>query len=316
MVRPLHVILAAAALLLAGCPSLPDTKPFADATTSLRGAVVSSGTAVVSELKRNPIEGMAAQGTALEREWKTRAKLMSALGDYAQSITAIADAGNKGGESAQKLADAANTLAQTLGAANLAASAGATLAIDTFKFVNGQIARARAAKSLDAALTEMQPAIERIAELLAADLGALDEAMQIAIVAQQDKLARDNQAELNYRKRLVAARQNLMGRAANELTEQTPPTKITVADELKRIDELLAYAEQWRAAYDTQQAAIAERGRLGGEMIATTRDALGEWAVAHAKLLAAVRTKRAPNVSDLVDAAKRIQDLVARYRQL
>jgi hypothetical protein len=85
---------------------------------------------------------------------------------------------------------------------------------------------------------------------------------------------------------------------------------------LKRIEELLALAEQWHTGYDAQQAAIAERGRLGAEMIATTRDALGDWAAAHAKLLDAVRTKRAPNVADLVDAAKRIQDLVARYRQL
>lgn len=316
MVRSPRVILLAATLLLAGCPSLPDTKPFSDATTSLRSAVVSSGTAVVAELKRNPIEGMAAHGATLEREWKVRAQLMSALADYAHSITAIADAGNKGAESAQKLADAANTLAQTLGAANLATSAGATLAIDTFKFVNEQIARARAAKSLDAALTEMQPAIERIAELLAADLTALDEAMQIAIVAQQDKLAQDNQAEINYRRRLIAVRQQLMGKAANELADDTAPTKVTIADELKRTDELLAVAEQWRTDYEAQQAAIARRGRLGTEMIATTRDALGDWAAGHAKLLAAVRTKRAPNVVDLVAAAKRIQDLVARYRQL
>lgn len=316
MVRPSRAILLAATLLLAGCPSLPDTKPFSDATTSLRSAVVSSGTAVVSELKRNPIEGMAAHGVTLEREWKVRAQLMSALADYAHSITAIADAGNKGAESAQKLADAATGLAQTLGAANLAASAGTTLAIDTFKFLNEQIARARAAKSLEAALAEMQPAIARIAELLAADLTALDEAMHIAIVAQQDKLASDNQAELSYRKRLVAVRQSLMGKAANELADETSPTKITIADELKRTDELLALAESWRAGYDAQQAAIAERGRLGTEMIGTTRDALGDWASAHAKLLGALRTKQTPNVSDLVDAAKRIQDLVARYRQL
>lgn len=316
MARLNGLFLIAAALLLAGCPSLPDTQPFTDATVGLRGAVASSGTAVVAELKRNPVDGMAAQGAGLEKAWQVRTKAMTALVDYANSLQAIADSGRKGEESAQKLADAATTLVQTLGAANLAASSAAGLAIDTFKFANGQIARARAAKSLEAALAEMQPAIERIAELLAADLTDLDTIVQAAIDAQHDRLERDNQSEINYRQRLLAARRNLMGKAANQLDQGVNPTALAGGDDLKRTDELLAANEAWRTAYTAQQAAIAERGRLASEMIGAAQAAFADWTAAHARLLAAVRARRIPSMAELTDAAKRIRDLVDRYRKL
>ncbi|MBI2516551.1 MAG: hypothetical protein HYV95_06505 [Opitutae bacterium] len=316
MARLTSVPFLAAALLLAGCPSLPDTQPFTDATVGLRSAVAASGTAVVAELKRNPVDGMAAQGASLEKAWQVRTKAMSALVDYANSLQAIADSGRKGEESAQKLADAATTLVQTLGAANLAASAGASLAIDTFKFANGQIARARAAKSLEAALAEMQPAIERIAELFAADLTDLDTLVQTTIDAQRDRLERDNQSEINYRRRLLAARRSLMAKAASQLDEQVKPTALAGSDDLKRADELLAANEAWHTAYAAQQAAIAERGRLAAEMLGAAQAAFADWTAAHARLLAAVRAKRLPSMAELTAAAKRIQELVDRYRKL
>ena len=307
----------AACLLLSGCASLPDTQPFTDATLSLRSAVAASGTAVVAELRRTPLPGISSSATNLENAWKTRNGVMSALVEYANSLQAITDAGKKGEESAKQLADAVNVLAQSLGAASLGASEAGGLAIDTFGYVYGQIAKARAAKSLELALGEIQPAIERIATLLAADQVKLDELIQVAIEAEHDALETDNQREIGYRRQLVDSRRQLMGIVGEELKkDKANITKIERTDELGRLGEMLAATDSWNLTYTNQQNTIAERGRIAREMIAATQAAFSDWAAGHARLLAAVRAKRTPSAVELAAAATRIRELVDRYRRL
>lgn len=308
--------LLALSLLLAGCGSLPDTQPFTDATANLRSAVASSGTAVVTELKRSPIGGMNAQAGSLEKAWQVRTRVMSSLVDYAASVAAIADAGKKGEESVKKLTDAATTLVQTLGAANLAASAGTSLAIDAIQFAHGQIARARALRSLEPALAEIQPAIQRLAELMAADFADLDAIVQVALDAQHDRLEADNQNEIGYRKSLLAARRSLMGKASNQLGSGTSPAAISVGDELKRADEMLAANDAWHVAYSAKQDQVAQRRRAASDLIGAAQVALADWAAAHNKLLGAVRAKRTLDVAELTASAKRIHELIDRYRKL
>src|SRR6266487_6739476 len=149
-------------LFLAGCAHLPDTRPFTDATINLRSAVASSGTAVVGELQRTPIEGVDREAKAIEDAWKERNRLFSALVDYANSLQSIVDSVAGKTASINALAGAVSKLAQA--AAILepeAGDAGSTLS-EAAVFIYKQIARARAASSLESALSEIQPAIERI----------------------------------------------------------------------------------------------------------------------------------------------------------
>lgn len=308
--------LAAAVALLSGCATLPDTQGFTDATVSLRRAVASSGSAVVSELKTAPLPAVSEQAKKLETAWSTRNKTMSALVDYANSLQAIADAGNKGAESAKKLADAANTLTQSLGAASFGTSAAASLAVDTFSYAYGQIAKARAARSLEASLAEVQPAVERIAALFGADLTASDEIVIVAVRLKRDALATANQSELGYRRQLLATQHELMGAIQSDLAEKKTPSSLTRVEELNRVAQLLTPMESWNSKYESQQAAIAERGRLAHEIIVATQSAFADWATAHARLLVATRTKRLPSVSELMEATARINELVERYRNL
>src|SRR5882757_27637 len=99
-------------LFLAGCANLPDTRPFADATINLRGAVVSSGAAVVGELGRTRIEGVSREAKTLEDAWKDRQQLFSALVDYANSLQAIVDSANRRTASINALSASATRLAQ------------------------------------------------------------------------------------------------------------------------------------------------------------------------------------------------------------
>ncbi|MDB6165858.1 MAG: hypothetical protein JWQ83_998, partial [Lacunisphaera sp.] len=258
-------LVAGAVALLAGCQNLPDTQPFTDATVGLRSAVAATGTTVVAELKQTPLPKVAIQADNLEKAWVTRDTAMSALVAYASSLQAIVDSGKKGGESAKKLADAATTLTGSLAAANLLAGAGGTLLVDTFTYAHGQIAKARAAKSLEAALTEIQPAIERLATVLAADLKNSAEIVTLAIHAERDALAEDNQRELGYRKQLTATRGMLMSSVAADLQAGKKPAEISQADDLTRVSDLLAKSDAWNTDYEAKQAVIAARGRAAHE---------------------------------------------------
>lgn len=309
-------LVAGALALVAGCQNLPDTQPFTDATVGLRSAVAATGTAVVAELKQTPLPKVAVQADNFEKACVTRDTAMSALVAYASSLQAIVDSGKKGGESAKKLADAATTLTGALGAANLLAGAGGTLLADTFTYAYGQIAKARAAKSLEAALVEIQPAIERLATVLAADLKNSDEIVTLALRAERDALAEDNQRELGYRKQLTATRGTLMSSVAADLQAGKKAAEISQADDLTRVSDLLAKSDAWNTDYEAKQAAIAARGRAAHELIAAAAHALPDWAAAHAKMLAAVSAKHTPNVAELTDVATRLRDLVDRYRKL
>ncbi|MEO7411905.1 MAG: hypothetical protein ABIZ81_00990, partial [Opitutaceae bacterium] len=257
-----------------------------------------------------------AQGRKLEDAWAVRNKAMSALVEYASSLQAISDAGRKGAESAKQLADAADNLTRALDVASFGTSAGARLGADTFAYAYGQIAKARAARSLEASMAEVQPAIERIAALFAVDLTALDEALMLANRAERDALADANQSEIGYHRQLVATQRELMGAIRSELGENKRPSALTRVDELNRVTQMLGQADAWNANYENQQSAIAERGRLGHEIISATQAAFADWATAHARLLATVRAKRVPSVSELMEATTRINDLVERYRSL
>ncbi len=316
MARMTWLLLCGALGLLAGCRSLPDTQPFTDATGSLRSAIATTGTTVVAELKQTPLPGVAAQADKLEKAWATRNAAMSALVEYANSLQAIVDSGKKGAESVGKLLDAAGTLTDALKVTNPLAGEAGTLAADTIKYAYGLIAQARAAKSLEAALTEIQPAIDRLAQLLSADLQNCNDIITVASKAEHDALDFDSQREIAYRKQLLASRGLAMTSMAGELAADKKPADLTKGGDLDRLAELLAKNDTWNADYAQKQAAIAARGRAAHELIGTAAAAIPAWASAHAQMLRTVSTKRPPNVTELTDAVTHIRDLVDRYRKL
>jgi hypothetical protein len=270
----------------------------------------------VAELKAAPLAPIREKSAQLEEAWAVRITTMNALVDYANSVQAIVEAGKKGEDSARKLADAANGLTQSLSVVSPGASAAGGVAVDTLTFAYDQIAKARAAKNLESALVELQPAIDRIAVLLGNDLRNLDELVQIAVRAERDALADANQSELAYRHQLIATQHQLMGSIRAELGEDKKPSELTRVDELNRISQMLAQNESWNAGYERNQAIIIERGRIVREIIAETRFGFSDWASAHAGLLKAVRTKHATSAAELLSTVDRIHGLVERYRQL
>lgn len=303
-------------LLGSGCATLPDTKPFAEATVALRGAVQSSGAAVVSELKMTQLPNAAQQAATLESAWTERNRAMSALVEYASSLESITAAGEGGAGAAKKVFDAAGELVSALGASSFGAGAGVQLARDTFVFANEQIAKARAAKSLEESLAALQPAIDRVAQLFATDFTALHQLAVLALRAERDALQSANEREIAYRNQLLVTRRTLMPSIQTELGEKKSPLALSAAKELEQVDELLAHTETWFNGYKQEEAAIQNRERLTRELIATTRSAFEDWSAVHQRMLTAVRTKRIPDAAEVIVAAGQIKTLVERYRSL
>jgi hypothetical protein len=315
--RDAHIVTASVFLsLLAGCATLPDVRPFADATISLRSAVAASGTEVVDELSNVEIEGARAEAKKLEAAWREHNKLLAALVEYANSLQAIVDSGNNGAESVKTIAASVSKLAQVANIAQPGSGAAGALVTETASFVYGQIAKARAASSLEKALAEVQPAIERIAEVMSDDMGSMNDLVRVAAQAQRDALQFSEAAPLGYRKQLQKRRNALQDQVSAALREGKKPSEIAEASELERVNQLLAAAEPWNDSFQKQIDVIALRERLTHQLISETRSAFGDWAAVHSRLLAAVRTKRIPSATEIVEAAERIRDLVNKFKAL
>jgi hypothetical protein len=315
MFRPV-IQLVLVAGLVAGCASLPDIQPFTDATVSLRSAVASSGAAVVGELQRVEISGVKSNATALEAAWVERNKLFTSLVDYANSLQGIVDAGKTGAESVGALADSVKKLAAAAGIVQPGAGEAAAVVTETAQFVYDQIAKARAAASLEKALAEVQPAIPRIAEEIAADMKDLDVTIRAASKAQKNALEESYQRETEYRDQLLTSRRNLLPKLQQALKDNKSPSALSDAAELAKLDELLVSAEKACEPLNAQLAIINERERLGRQLITEVRSGLADWAATHSRMLTAVRTKRVLSAAELAQAAQRIKALVEKFEKL
>jgi hypothetical protein len=314
--RPSSLVAAALLLGATGCSTLPDTQPFTTATVSLQGAIASSGAAVVAEMKATPLLANGKVLTDLERAWVTRNEAMTALVAYARSLEEIAAAGRAGEDSARKLVDAAGALAGAVGQKSAVASEAGKLVGDTFMLISGEIARARAAKSLEAALAQLQPVMERIAQILAADLQSLDGLLRLAAEAAQGGLDQKYDAAIGFRWQLLKTQTKLQNSIQTQLASGTVPSQLKATDELARVVTLLGQGDAAYAEYTRAQAALDARVRAGRQLIAETGPALTAWAATHGNLLVALRTKRPPNVAEVVAATGRIRALAERYRRL
>jgi oligoribonuclease NrnB/cAMP/cGMP phosphodiesterase (DHH superfamily) len=104
-----------------------------------------------------------------------------------------------------------------------------------------------------------------------------------------------------------------MDQLRSELASNKKPSELTQANEIRRLDELIAATDSWDRAFQTQLKTITERERLARQLIAETRSAFADWTAAHARMLAAVRTKRVLSASELTETAERIRKLIERF---
>lgn len=300
------------AFALTGCGTLPDAKPFADASQTLATSVTSAGQAVADSL------GEAAEGSATDAAaykdltdrfrtaWAERVAAARAVAAYAESVSDLVSAGKEGGETVKKVGDSLAGLAGALGVPLASPAVGALG--DVARFVALQITTVRASDRLETALAQAQPAVDRLAERVALES---DQQLRTVLVAahknQNTQIKRLYGSEQDQVKQLEVRKLGLVTLAL---------TDATVLPTLLQHDQVLANLRARLAERDRRldEAASAHKARL--QMLNALSTATVTWAQAHRDLAAAVRDKRQVSVANLQATVTELKTLAKKVSEL
>jgi hypothetical protein len=299
--RTLRIGVACAVALSTGCATLPDAGKLADASVQLRTAINAGGSAVVLELEA---AGDPEHATQFRKAWATSDRSALALAGYAEAVAGIVKAGNEAGESARRLADAGAQLANGVGIALPAAEA-LEAGVDLGAWIYKQIAVARASKSLEESLANMQPAVDRVADVIGKQL---EDAQIVLVSANQiaDAKLRDRfSTETGYLIALAKERQALY---------QVTPLTTANAQRLEQIERVERTVAVKLEPMDTERKASAARLKQASLLITGARIAVADWADAHRQMLVAVREGRTVDPRALLQSVAELRDLVNKLR--
>ena len=206
------VVVLLVSALLSSCTSIPDIQPFADATANLATALNKGYGQTENQLATLEAENAAlkvaanAKLTELRARWKPTKAAINALVAYTDSLAALAKAGKTGQEAANKLTDSFTGLHNAVSQL-LPLPALSPVVLNAFQgiaAVNGIIAKMRARRALKEAAEDAAPAVETIAEVLAANFAELENINGAAGTAAADAVEQKYSVVLNYHKTLVA----------------------------------------------------------------------------------------------------------------
>lgn len=206
------------ASLLSACTSIPDVQPFANSTANLATALNKGFAQTENQLLalkaeydalKDPKKKQAVQTRLdeLRKRLKPTKEAINALVAYTDSLAALAQAGKTGKEAAQKLTNSFeglfNAVGQLLPLPGL--PAGVKTAFDLITTANGAIANMRARHALKEAAEDAAPAVQVIAQVLAANFAELDNLSQAAGIAADDAVQQNHHAVFDYHQTLVDA---------------------------------------------------------------------------------------------------------------
>jgi len=304
--------LLAAAVAVAGCGTLPDAKPFADASQSLSTSVAAAGQAVADSLgdagalSRADDAAYKARADRFRTAWAERVAAARAAAAYAGAVSELVSAGQQGGETVKQVGDALSGLA---GALNIPLAAPAVGVVgDVARFLADRIALVRASERLETALARAQPAVDRLAEHIANESD------------QQLRTVLDN-AYKNQRNLISDAydgAQNQLGpmetRRLQLLTQSLSDSAVLPA--LLQQDQALASLRTRLAERDRliAQASAAHKARL--QLLNALSAATLTWAQAHRDLAVAVQQKRKVTVAELQATVTELKTLAKKVSDL
>ncbi len=289
--------------MLTGC-SLPNLKPFADATAELHTAVLKTDSNVQKTLTE---AGAQNQAQKIGKELAVRIAAMKAIVNYTDSLANITEAGRTGSDNAGKLAGAVDGFLGALSAPPLPSNY-----VAIAKSLYGIVANVRAARSFSQAVGKADPAIQAIAEILIADFDALESLLaQSVIPVQQSLLNKNNNlAIVDYRTQLDRRRR---------LLEKDLSANPSDAAKVKEIKEINALIEMTRDRYDPyimQRNRIKQRINNQISLIKKSRDGIRQWADIHAGLAALVNNGLPPNTRLLSATIIEIRELIKEEKRL
>lgn len=303
----------ALAAVLAGCGTLPDGRPFADASSALSASVKTSGQAVSDSLRdaggvmpAGEAASYAQLASELDKVWAERTKATQAATAYSQAIADLIAAGSAGAETTKQVGDSLGALATAAGipvAAPLAGVAG-----DLARFLFERMAIVRASQKLEDAVELAQPAVDRIAEHLADEsLNKLRPILKSAYLNSLSAIEGSYGTEVDFDQQLLKRRKVLLEEVLKDAKKE-PALR-----ELDRLREIVAPRLKERDL-KVEQLSAAYKTRL--QLVNALANSATAWAEAHRDLASAIREKRAVTVTELQETVAEIKDLIKKVRAL
>ena len=308
MVRSMIIVLT---FCLASACVLPDVTPFVAATGDVQIAVKEAGSTATEELKlldEKTAEDFSTELAQFAASWVLRDKAMTAMVVYADSLAAIVNAGNNGAEAVGKVIDSVTSFATAIGHPLPVGEVAFGVASDAIKLVASVIAKAKALNDLDEALMELQPVVDKLAELLQQDLKAADAIVKSAYAVQEVEI----EALKDYN--IFAAKVDEYRAVLAALDTKTA----NQADLAKAADiaVLLQRGEELLARRDAELAAIKKRGKLSSLLLRKTNLAITVWASAHRQLGAAVRENKTVDMRSVFAIGLEVREILRRINEL
>lgn len=295
--------------LLGSCTSLPDPGPFAMATAELHEAVRTSGRAVTDEF------GRMTSGPEIAEEflkaWKKREAVMLAMVAYADSLRAIVASAQQAGDAGKQLAEKAGDLATAAGIISPAAGPPLKGAAEMAGRVWKEIALAKSASSLTKALEAVQPAVETIADTIAADTQDLRRAVMAALENQLGQIK--NEPGYND---IVGFHLKAPAAKAAVLKEDLEYLSSDGKGRLDAIDRKVASTREDYQRFQALNEAVRERSRRISALVDATGDAVARWGCAHKSLVQAMQAREPVTVDSLLDAVADVRQLIKKVRDL
>jgi len=300
------LLIILAATTVGGC-QVPDLAGFSQSAITVRtslGEAKSIYRPFVVQYDQTEIK-------TFDDDWLKVEAAADALVEYAQSLEAIAAAGQKGAEGAQKLMESVNKLAGRFDAAGIAGTAG-----DIFKAVYGETAKAIAAHTLAETTREAQPLIDRICKILAdkvADnFGKRLATIYTAVKSRIDDSYPDIAKAAQY-ERLVATRADLLSQLGTSKPDTWPESTV------KALGDLDAVLGRLQPRYEAWQQAINEAEALRDRQEALLRQlgvTIRAFAAEHGSLRATVEANRSFTLTNVQFAAGELTKLIDRIEEI
>lgn len=312
--------------LLASCADLPDLSGYTAATQQVKQSVAAAGDAVGSEIRAfnttladdDVRKGqLKAAITSFDDSWKITVGSLDAMVKYAESLEAISDAGNKGAESAGKLANSLEELAAGIGLKPAGPIVGVTA--ETLAFIYGQIAKVRAAKSLATALDTSGPVIQQIGELVAKQVGSAGNALRISIAAQRQFLISSSEGSVVARDQDIAKIEALLLNELGTELQKTSPNEVRIKQIRTQLETYAGARKSFKPLVETYQSRLADietRGKNATRLLGSARSTLQSWSDAHADLVTAIRTRRPVTLTSLLAAVKEARAIIQKWEDL
>jgi hypothetical protein len=310
---PPRLAALALAAALAGCGTLPDGRPFADASSALSSSVRASGQAVSDSLRdagslMRPSEARDYEELAqsLDAAWAERIKATQGAVAYSQAIAELIAAGNSGAQTARQVGDNLEALAAAAGISMAAPVVG--VAGNAASFLFERIALIRASHKLEDAVLLAQPAVDQIAAHLAFETTAklkpiLKAGYKNSISAIKDGYS----AEDDFAKNLDARRDNLL---------QTLLKNPENESELVVLERLRAHVSPQLQERDQKIEQVLKAYKIRLALVNTLAGSAPIWAAAHRDLAWAIQEKRKVSVIELQETVGELKELIKQVRTL